>query len=194
MGNRKSASLAVIAAAFMLMAGLMFGARSGAAQDSTPTVTKAGHPVHIHKGTCSALGDIVFPLTDITEPGMMMGTPEAGMMATPDSGMMASPTAEMGKLVGESKTTVKAKLADIISGGHAINAHESVDKIQNYIACGEITGTPANNELKIMLAEQNKSGFVGTADLKDNGDGTTTVTLMLYSSMGMGTPMATPAS
>ena len=193
MGNRKSASLAIIAAAFMLMAGLMFGARSGAAQDSTPTAAAAGHPVHIHKGTCSTLGAVVFPLTDIVESGMM-GTSKAGMMATPDSGMMASPTAAMGKLVGESKTTVKAKLADIISGGHAINAHESMDKIKNYIACGEITGTPTNNELKIMLKEQNKSGFMGMADLKDNGDGTTTVTIMLYSAMGHGGPMATPTS
>ena len=85
-----------------------------------------------------------------------------------------------------------SSLDDLLGAEYAINAHESVDNIQNYIACGDLTGSPTDGMLEIDLAEQNGSGLSGKAVLQDNGDGTTTVTVWLMHSNMMGTPEATP--
>ena len=153
----------------------------------------AAHPAHIHAGTCATLGEVVFPLTDVAAPGMG-GTPTAMAESTPMMDMMASP--EAGKeIVAESTTTVQAGLDAIISGGHAVNVHESAENIANYIACGDITGMATDGELTIVLAELNDSGYSGEAMLKDNGDGTTTVTVhLMHSDSDMASPMASPAS
>lgn len=189
---------AVFAAVLMVAMSLALGGRSIVAQDATPSSGVTGetpHPGHIHKGTCDALGEVVFPLTDATAPGMN-GSPVAGM-ASPTASPMASPTAGMGDVVAVSVTNnVPATLADIIAGGHAINFHESMENIQNYIACGEITGSGSETSLTVDLRELNGSGYQGQAMLTDNGDGTTTVVVMLSRTAGgsMATPMASPAA
>ncbi len=184
MGKRMFASLAFLIAAMVMLGG---SAASVAAQGTSATpMVNTGHPAHIHKGTCDTLGDVVYPLNNLVAPGSE-GTP--AVEASP----MASPAAGAGPVVAESTTTVKAALNDIISGGHAINVHESMDKIQNYIACGDVTGTATGGELQIDLHELNNSGFMGHATLKDNGDGTTTVTVQLMQSGTTASPAATPA-
>jgi hypothetical protein len=117
----------------------------------------------------------------------MIGSPEAGdveeatdemsddAMGTPGTGDMAM----MENVVAQSTTTVDASLDDILAAEHAINVHESADNIQNYIACGEITGTPDNGVLEIELNELNGSGYEGRATLIDSGDGTTNVVVQL---------------
>ncbi len=176
-------------AAFALVGGLALGQPSSA-QDATPGAMGGmmeAHPGHIHAGTCDELGDVVFPLEDATYGGMGMGTPMAGMdmgsMATPGAGMM-------GDEVARSVTEVEASLDDILAAEHAINFHESAENIENYIACGDLTGTPEDGALEVELEELNDSGISGRAMLEDNGDGTTTVTVELEHA-GMGT-MATP--
>jgi len=161
-----------------------------AAQDSaTPPATdqpSAGidtHPAHIHMGTCDTLGDVVFPLTDVT-----LGDPAATLEATPTLAMASTP--DPGSTL-QSTTTVEAALDDIISGGHAINVHESAEQIEVYIACGDVTGEATNGMLTVELQELNESGVSGQAMLTDNGDGTTTVEIHL---MPSGTNMATPAA
>ena len=80
-------------------------------------------------------------------------------------------------------TTVKADLKTIVDGGHAINVHESKDKIDKYIACGDIGGmVMGGKDLAIGLGELNKSGYSGVAWLHDNGDKTTTVYVFLLHS------------
>jgi hypothetical protein len=189
------ASVAVLAAAFMLMAGYFVSAGSITAQgtDATPADemdATTPHPAHIHLGTCDELGDVVFPLNDVTALGVT-ASPEAGIEATP----VDASDAAMGEVVARSTTVVNASLDDIISGGHAINVHESAGNIQNYIACGDITGTVTEGQLQIELGELNDSGFMGQATLTDNGDVTTTVTVTLMQSESgiSGTPVATPA-
>lgn len=178
----------VLAAGLLLTLGILVVPGHAAAQDTAMTP----HPAHIHSGTCSALGDVVYPLTDVSTGGMM-GTPMAGeTMGTPatlettpsptaDSMMtgtpMGSPTA-MGTEM--SVTTVKASLTDLAAGKYAINVHESAANIGNYIACGNIEGTAnANKDLTVQLDTLNNSGYSGTAMLHDNGDGSTTVTIQL---------------
>ena len=151
------AALALIAVALGTLTGPALGA-------GTPT-TAAGavaHPAHIHKGSCAKLGDVVYPLTDVTAPTTK-----------------ATPAAGKAEVVAASTTKVTAKLADLAKGPFAINVHASKDKIQNYIACGDITGAIKNGKLTIALKQLNKSGFEGDAVLTDNGDGTTTVVVEL---------------
>jgi plastocyanin len=142
----------------------------------------AGHPVHIHAGTCAELGDVVFPLDNLVAPDMA-ATPGA------DAGAAATPEADMGEVVAESTTTVEAPLADILAAPHAINVHESAENIQNYIACGDLSGEPEDGRLEIDLAELNDSGLSGMATLEEDGDGATTVSVMV-----MRADAATPAA
>jgi plastocyanin len=121
----------------------------------------APHPAHIHSGSCDNLGDIVAPLTDVTEltAGEVFGAGSA-------------------ILVKESETDVALPLGDILSAPHAINVHESAEAIQNYIACGDIGGRVIDGDLVIGLRELNDSGHHGVAVLEDD-DGGTDVTLFL---------------
>jgi plastocyanin len=121
----------------------------------------APHPAHIHSGSCDNLGDIVTPLTDVTEltAGEVFGAGSA-------------------ILVKESETDVALPLGDILSAPHAINVHESAEAIQNYIACGDIGGRVIDGDLVIGLRELNESGHHGVAVLEGDDDGTD-VTLYL---------------
>jgi len=194
---RRLAPIALLIAAFVMLAGFV---ASGTAQGNpatpdmaTPTAN-ASHPAHIHQGTCDTLGDVIYPLNNVVVPN----SPAAlvGDIASPvpeqEGTPVASPIAEAEAAEGnaESTTIVEAALDDIISGGHAINVHESVENVQNYIACGDVTGTPEGGQLRITLNELNDSGFTGDALLQDMGDGTTTVTIVL---MNSNAPEATPA-
>ena len=199
MTRRRFLPVTLIAAAGLLALTILIGGRATAQESyGTPTTgspaagKETPHPAHIHNGTCAALGDVVYPLSDVAAPGSM-STPMAGMESSPmptmasGAGVSGTPMAEE-DIVAESTTTVQVALADISAGGFAINVHESMDQIQNYIACGDITGTPANNVLQIPLNELNNSGYYGTATLTDNGDGTTTVVIKLEKTEGEATP------
>ena len=173
-------AIGVAASTLGLRAGL---AQEGEDQEATPQATPTGgieasHPAHIHAGTCEELGDVVFPLNDVAP---------LDAEATP----AASPAAGAGDVVAESITEVEASLDDILATEHAINVHESAENIQNYIACGDLTGPASDGELRIELKELNGSGYTGEAHLLDNGDGTTTVTVTLMTTSGAaGTPEA----
>ncbi|MGH2535308.1 MAG: cupredoxin domain-containing protein [Thermomicrobiales bacterium] len=159
------APTALMAVALLLGAVITGGGQSVRAQDA------AGHPGHIHSGTCAELGDVVFPLENAGG-GTMMGTPVAAEMMGPETAIPA--------LV--SITTVEADLATIIDGGHAINFHESAENMGNYVACGDIGGAVMGSDLAIGIGELNDSGLSGAAWLHDNGDGTTTVAVFLTQS------------
>jgi plastocyanin len=179
---RRLIPLAAVVAAVVVVTGLVvgYGTRGTSAHEGET------HPVHIHSGSCAALGDVVYPLNDL---GAAMtdasGTPVATMQ-------MGSPSAIP---VDVSVTTVQTTLAAIADGNHAINAHESAENIGNYIACGDIGGEQMGSDLAIGLAELNNSGYSGVAWLHDNGDGTTTVTVFLTESGGEGAAAtASPAA
>ena len=118
----------------------------------------AGRPAHIHSGNCVDLGDVVAPLTDLTEPaGQSEGQAKRAMAAE------------------SSFTNVPLTLDAILADDHAINVHLSADQIDTYIACGEIGGVrDANGALTIGLRELNNSGFTGIAFLAPAADGAST--------------------
>jgi plastocyanin len=157
--------LVALAAAFLLVTGLMVGlGNSTKAQEE-----EASHPAHIHSGTCGdGLGDVVYPLDNVGA-GTMMGTPQ------PESMVGASDAIH----VDSSITHVDAAFSDIVGGEFAVNVHESDENITNYIACGNVGGEAYGPDLAFGLAELNDSGYSGVAWLHDNGDGTTTVAVFL---------------
>ena len=139
----------------LVAAGLFVaGGLGGTAQEATPAAAGHDHPVHIHLGSCDALDpNPTYVLTDITGPAA----------AAPDSsGPAAIP-------VEESVTTVDATLDDLRTGGYAINAHESVENIGTYIACGNLTSPATGDTLAVGLGELNDSGHSGIAVLTANG-------------------------
>jgi hypothetical protein len=170
---------ALLATLLVAMAGAW---GSTAAQDSaTPAMGSAGHPAHIHAGTCDTIGEVLFPLNDVTS-GDAAATPsmEMDMAATPEAGATLHST-----------TTVDVALDDILAGEHAINVHQSAENIDVYVACGDVTGEATDGMLTVELQELNDSGMSGEAMLTDNGDGTTTVEIhLMQDESGMATPAA----
>ncbi len=204
--KRLIATTGFLIAAFTLMVGGLGSAVAQNQTGATPEADDASHPAHIHSGSCDELGDVVFPLENVSAADSL-ATPETDeadvldLVSTPEDAM-SSPEAGMdamhdgmnameGTLM--SVTTVDVSLDDILAAEHAINVHESAENIQNYVACGDLTGTPDNGELVVTLDELNDSGLSGEATLTDNGDGTTTVEISLDHD-DMGTPEATPAA
>ncbi|MGD9856986.1 MAG: hypothetical protein AB7U20_18710 [Planctomycetaceae bacterium] len=210
--NRSRWRLTVaLMAAFALIGGFVAVPHMTTAQDSaTPMAgeTEHNHPIHIHAGTCDAVGEVVFPLNNLTSDDDM-SSPEAGMAdddmsspttemddsATPDSAMMDD---EMrSDYVAKSTTTITATFDDLTGAEHVINVHESEENIAVYIACGAVFGTPTDGQLIVALGATNSSGWEGDAVLVDNGDGTIDVTVHLRPvapESDMGTPEATPES
>jgi plastocyanin len=183
---RRLMPLTAVVAAVVVVTGLVvgYGARGTSAHEGET------HPVHIHSGSCAALGDVVYPLNDL-------GAPMTDASGTPVASMQMGSTSAIP--VDVSVTTVQTTLAAVADGNHAINAHESAENIGNYIACGDIGGEQMGSDLAIGLAELNNSGYSGVAWLHDNGDGTTTVTVFLTESGEKGaeaeaSPAASPAA
>ena len=171
-------------AMIVLLSGFVMTQRGALAQE------EESHPAHIHSGTCGdGLGDVVYPLSNVSEAALVNGTPIAGATGGATD---AIPVAISG-------TTVPSTLADLLASPYAINIHESAENIGNYIACGNIGGMMiGSSDLAIGLGELNESGYSGVATLHDNGDGTTAVSVYLTEeySEDMGTEggeVATPA-
>ena len=130
------------------------------AQDATPfaqPVAPARH-AHIHSGNCVELGDVVVPLTDLTRPvGDGVGQVDRATSAE------------------SSFTTVPMTLDAILGADHAINVHLSSERIDTYIACGELGGiVDATGTLVVGLREESDSGYTGIAFLSPGADGAST--------------------
>ena len=192
-GTALSLLLTIVIGGGPLLAQDAAGTPGGSPQAAGLTVVR---PAHIHSGTCDAIGEVIFPLTDL-QPEPDAATPQAG-----------------GEVVAESTTVVEASLETILAAPHVINVHQSAEDIDTYIACGEIvptggpvgtaatpeTGaaagaTPASGQqLQMPLLELNGSGYQGQATLVDLGDGTTEVTVQLMQVQISSTPVASPTS
>jgi hypothetical protein len=170
-----------------------------ASPPAAPAQVTAGHPAHIHSGTCDNLGEVVYPLTNIAEIGGMaagMSTPMAGMEASPMAGEQVGAANAIPVLM--SVTQLDVSLDDLLAAPYAINVHESQENIGNYIACGNVGGTRVGDTLTFGLGELNNSGYAGVAILSGGMDGQTQVTVYLIqlgSAAGTSTSVeATPAS
>jgi plastocyanin len=154
---------------------------TAAATTAAPTAAPAvaGRPAHIHTGDCVNLGDIVAPLTDLSEPaGQEEGQADRAIAAE------------------SSFTNVPLTLDAMLAADHAVNVHLSADQIGTYIACGEIGGVrDANGALTIGLRELNDSGFTGIAFLAPAADGASTdVSVFIAGTQGQQQEAATAAA
>jgi uncharacterized cupredoxin-like copper-binding protein len=183
MSHRLPRATALVAV-MLLVGSLVVGLRPTRAQEETIT-----HPAHIHQGTCAALGDVAYPLQDVAPVA-----PTAGMPAAAEGATTAVP-------VAMSVTTVDVKLTDLLSAPYAINVHESMQEIEDYIACGDIGGRPVGGDLLIGLHLLGTYGYAGIAILHAEGD-QTTVTIYLAEvvvavpthAAGLATPVAGPGT
>jgi hypothetical protein len=120
--------------------------------DGTTTVdilvdgATGGHPAHIHSGTCTELGDVVYPLTDVNAGG--------------ESVTVIDTTLE------DLQTT----------GPYAINIHLSADEIGTYVACGDIPQDAVGGETTAAVeaaasptVAASPTGVGGTESVTDIG-------------------------
>jgi hypothetical protein len=144
--------------AIVALAALAVNASGGVAQ--TPVADEA-HPAHIHAGTCATLGDVVFPLTDVTDP------------ATAGAEWVGAETAHA---VKTSRTDVAVSFDELVAGEYAVNVHLSSEEIGTYIACGDIGGhifeEDGRTHLIIGLGELNDSGHTGIVWFGSDGEQT----------------------
>ncbi len=150
----------VAGTAFALFAIVASTIPSAVAQDATPVAqpVSPARPAHIHSGNCVELGDVVVPLTDLTAP-VSEGVGQADRATPAES----------------SFTNVPMTLDAILGADHAINVHLSAERIDTYIACGELGGVlDAGGTLVIGLREESDSGYTGIAFLSPGADGAST--------------------
>lgn len=176
-----------------LVAALVLGlamATGGAAQEATPISTQVAganaHPAHIHDGTCEQLGDVVAPLSDVSDPSASMdsGTPVGSPIAATLGEMVGAQTASP---VQMSVTQLDNMSMDDLTGGQfAINVHQSAENIGEYIACGDVGGMMVGDTLMFGLHELNDSGYHGVALISQDPDGTINVVVYLAHDMDMG--------
>jgi hypothetical protein len=156
------------------------------AQEATPA---AGTPdadallvfqAGVGAGTCEELGEIVYPLSD---PGygfaLVPGGPATGTPPPRDARVVGAATANP---AATSVSTIPATIDQLTEAPHAINVYGLPDDAGSSV-CGGIGGVRVGDELAFGLAERRGSDYVGTAHLRQNGDGTTTVTLYLASGL-----------
>jgi plastocyanin len=134
----------------------LVGAQDGGDGASPP------RPSHIHSGDCDELGPIIRPLTSLAVPGDDVGgNPEA--------------------VVAEAAfSSIPETLDELLAEDHAIKVHLSQERIETYLACGDLGGAvDANGALIVGLKELDGSGWTGIAYLQPAGDGTTSVSVMI---------------
>ncbi|MBA2595301.1 MAG: hypothetical protein H0V00_01600 [Chloroflexia bacterium] len=175
-------TLSIVAVAAAMTVGLV---AAGLAQDATPTAmgddaASAAYPNHFHLGTCDDLNpEPAVPLADLVFPDWVAGMSSGSGMD--DSDVVMPDAADFGGApvpVAVATTEVAVGLAEIISGGHALNVRDAADP-SIYIACGNVGGVPdERGDLFIGLAEDEDSGFSGVAWLHDNGGSTTVVVFL----------------
>jgi plastocyanin len=186
----RTRTLASVLLALAAMAALVvFNTGAGIAQQTNPAAGGVEpHPAHIHQGTCAQLNPKPYlPLNDVRL-GLPIGTPNAAPETMSGSG---------GAFPAETSVTqnVKTSLDDLLKNPYAINVHLSAQKMDTYIACGDIGGIRQGADLAFGLAEQTDSGYVGTAWLHDNGDGTINVTVAIVRNLiKAAAPSGTPAA
>jgi hypothetical protein len=150
----------VAGALFALVAIVISTIPGAVAQDATPVaqLVAPARPAHIHSGNCVELGDVVVPLTDLTG-SVSGGVGQADRAAPAESSL----------------TSVPMTLDAILGADHAINIHLSAERIDTYIACGELGGViDATGALVVGLREESNSGYTGIAFLSPGADGAST--------------------
>lgn len=181
----KSASITAVLAGTLMFS----GATSLLAQDSNAgDAPDINHPAHIHSGTCDDLDpNPAAPLQDIVP---YANDPDSDEGSNSPQGVLTAP------IMLHSETDVEMSLDDLLAEPHAINVHESMEQIENYVACGDIGGilvTDNDGTMAIGISPLNDSGIYGIAFLHRDDDNTR-VDIWLAQPRAEEEPSATPMS
>lgn len=131
--------------------------QSAEAQEASPP-----RPSHIHSGDCDELGPVVQPLT-------FLSIPEGEVLGNSDA------------VVAEAAfTNIPQPLSELVAADHALKVHLSREKIEIYLACGDIGGAvDANGAVIVGMKEIGGSGYAGIAYLAPGRGGGTDVSVMI---------------
>jgi plastocyanin len=121
-------------------------------------VEKLSFPASMHAGSCAKLGDVAFEVARV-EPHPMGA-------------------ASINSAVGVGTGTIDVPLAELIKSGHAVSVGADDPQATSPLVCGDVIGTPNDDELVIGLQPTNGAGAAGIAVLQGKGD-KTAVTLYL---------------
>jgi plastocyanin len=137
------------------------------AAGSTASDASSAHPATIRAGSCQALGETSFPLSDVLPNGVVLDgkTDQTTGVVGVDAGVP----------VAISATTVDVTIAELLAEPHAIIV---VKDAGTEVACGNISGRIWNSELIVGLQQRNNSSDVGIAVLREAA-GKTTVSLYM---------------
>jgi len=108
-----------------------------AADSTTVTLAAENNSGETGTATLTAMGDNTQVVLNLT--GAPAGTPQPAHIhigTCPGVGAVKYPLSPV--VEGKSTTMVKAKLADISTGGFAINVHKSAAEVSVYVSCGTI--------------------------------------------------------
>jgi hypothetical protein len=127
------------------------------------------HPLHIHDGSCDQLGDVKYPLGEISTDFMVHGEAigVSDDQQVDEEGQPVDGTER--QQVALNLTLVAASLDDLTGAPHAINIHQSEEDMGTNIACGDITGSVFDGgTLAIRLNEVDGSGYIGFALFRED--------------------------
>lgn len=147
-----------------LAATIGFGGAAGViAQGTTP---ESGHPAHIHVGTCAELDPA--PVADL------FSLLPIGVERDDDGEAAETPevrgTLTVGEVTYSETDNIEFAWDTMLAEPHAIVVHESEDRMDNYIACGDIGGVVFDDgeEMVIGLKPVGDSGYSGIAMLSND--------------------------
>jgi hypothetical protein len=157
-----SGAAAVAATALLASSGIAFAQEESPATEDPGTGEVASsaqaHPLHIHDGSCDQLGDVKFPLGEISTDLMVHNEAVGGAED---------------QEVALNLTLVAATLADLTSAPHSINIHQSEEDMDTHLACGDIAGSIIDGgTLVIRLDQLDGSGYLGFALLREEPEPT----------------------
>lgn len=165
--------IASAAGGLALIGAALVGA-PGAAQDSAAPA----RPSHIHSGDCDEPGAVIQPLTSLTAPGeTVLGNSDA--------------------VVAEAAfSNVPLSLDAMLAADHSLKVHFSRERIEVYLACGDIGGAlDQDGALIVGLKELDGSGYTGIAYLVPAANGSTNISVMIAKVLpGTEGPAATAAA
>jgi hypothetical protein len=172
MAKRQSVQAAISS---VLVAGGLILASSGivASQDATEPPTS--HPAFIEAGECTDLD--ANPVATLNELELL-GSAEEGEgdeegTRQVEGVLTASP------IFTSTSEDIEFSFDDMLDSSHSVAVHLSQDDLQTYIACGEIGGVVADDELIVALHSVDDSDYDGIAILSRDDDGNVDVTIYL---------------
>lgn len=140
-------------------------------QQTTDEIPPLPRPIYLYSGSCDDLGEIQWPLNNLTSPDGEDGGSE-----------------DADRTEYSFTANVPIAIGSMLSGDFAVNIHESGENIANSIACGNIGGVADSvGTLVIGVREEGGSDVTGIAVLAPSpSDSAMTLVSVFITGTGLG--------